>query len=651
MWPVFKRLLLGIILILIASGILLFSDLQHRKSGAIRNQSEPEPVKKWRILLAMLVEAPPMEEAEEGMRSGLKQAGLLEGQDYEITVRNAQGDMATLNSILDTASSEKVDMVFTITTPALQTALNKVKDKPVIFSLAVDPSGWGGAKSDSDHPHNMTGVYVNSPFQRMIDVIRQCFPHTKKIGTLFSPGEANSVYIKDVFSNIVRKNGLEIVTVPVNSSVEVSEAAQSLVGRGIDAFCQIGDNASSAAFPSIIRATDAAKVPLFCFSSFHVRHQGALIGVSNDHFDSGREAALLAVRVMRGESPAAIPLQPARTVKIAVNLDAAKKNGYKLPEAFTASADEIIGTRVQPAQLSKKWNIQMIEYTNYLDVEDSQRGIRDGLKESGLVEGRDYTLKVRNAQGDMVTLSMSIDAAISEGADLLMTLSTATLQTAINRAGKRPIVFTLVASAISAGAGKTNEDHRANVTGVVTTSAYDELVAALRQCMPQAKRIGTLFVPSETNSIYNMEQTRKAAAKLGMELVTVPANTSAEVPDAALAMMGQGIDAVCQIAGNLTAASFPSIVRAAEGARIPVFAFQSNQAYEGASVVVARDYYDGGREAAHLAARVMRGENPANIPFQPLRTTRIFVNQKAAQRSGLKIPVALLRTANKVIKQ
>ena len=221
MWPVFKRLLLGIILILIASGILLFSDLKHRKGGTILNDSDPEPVKKWRILLAMLVEAPPMEEAEEGLRAGFKQAGLLDGQDYEITVRNAQGDMATLNSILDTASGSKVDMVFTITTPALQTAMKKVKDKPVIFSLAVDPASWGGAKSDSDHPPNMTGVYVNSPFQRMIDVIRQCFPKTKRIGTLFSPGESNSVYVKEVFSDIVRKNSLELVAVPVNSSVEV----------------------------------------------------------------------------------------------------------------------------------------------------------------------------------------------------------------------------------------------------------------------------------------------------------------------------------------------------------------------------------------------------------------------------------------------
>ncbi len=591
-----------------------------------------------------------MEETHHGMMEGLRQSGLVEGRDYEITTHNAQGDMATLNSILDTASSDRFDMVFTISTPALQTALNKVKNKPIVFGLAVKPSGWGGAKSDRDHPANMTGVYVNSPFQKMIDIIRQCFPKARRIGTLFSPGESNSVYIKDVFTDFVRKNDLEIVTVPVNTSVEVSEAAESLVQRGIDAFCQIGDNATSAAFPSIVRVADQAKIPLFCFSTFHIS-QGALIAVANDHFDSGREAALLAVRVMRGESPGSIPLKPAQTVKIAVNLEAAKKNGFTLPESFIGAADEVFGQNKQSRMLSKKWNIHLVEYTNILDVEDSEKGIRDGLKESGLVEGRDYTIKVRNAQGDMTTLSTMIDAAITEGADLLMTMSTATLQAAIHRAGNRPIVFTLLASAVAAGAGKTNEDHLPNVTGVVTTSAYDELVGVLRECMPHAKKVGTLFVPSEANSIYNMERTKEAVNRLGMELVVVPANTSAEVPDAALSLMSQDIDAVCQIAGNLTAASFPSLVRAAQGSRLPIFAFQSNQAYEGASVVVARDYYDGGREAAHLTVRIMRGENPANIPFQPLKRTRILVNTTAAGKSRLKIPESLLRRATKVIKQ
>ena len=62
----------------------------------------------------------------------------------------------------------------------------------------------------------------------------------------------------------------------------------------------------------------------------------------------------------------------------------------------------------------------------------------DGLRESGLVEGRDYVKTVRDAQGDMATVSGLVDAAVAEGADMLITFSTPTLQAAVQRAKQHP---------------------------------------------------------------------------------------------------------------------------------------------------------------------------------------------------------------------
>jgi putative ABC transport system substrate-binding protein len=80
-----------------------------------------------------------------------------------------------------------------------------------------------------------------------------------------------------------------------------------------------------------------------------------------------------------------------------------------------------------------------------------------------------------------------------------------------------------------------------------------------------------------------------------------------------------------------------------------VFGFLSSDAENGAVAVVARDYYDGGRQAGRLAARVMRGESPASIPFEPLTETRILVNPKAARAAGLTLPASLLERAAEVI--
>lgn len=300
-------------------------------------------------------------------------------------------------------------------------------------------------------------------------------------------------------------------------------------------------------------------------------------------------------------------------------------------------------------KFTKKWKIGLIEYNNVLDVEESEKGVMAGLREAGLAEGADYVIKVQNAQGDMPTVNGMVDAAVSEGADLLITLSTPTLQAALQRARSIPIVFTYIANAVVAGAGKSNEDHMLNVTGVYMEGAYDEMMSIIREYFPFVRVVGTLFTPSEVNTVLHKGKITDAARKAGIGVVAVAANSSAEVSDAALALCNRKIDAVCQIPGNLTASSFPGIAQAARKAMLPIFAFQSTQAQAGAAVVLARDYYDGGKEAGLIAARVMRGENPANIPFQPFTKTKLIINLEAARAYGLKIPPSLLEKAQEVI--
>src|SRR5262249_4592609 len=217
------------------------------------------------------------------------------------------------------------------------------------------------------------------------------------------------------------------------------------------------------------------------------------------------------------------------------------------------------GTGSTSSRLGKTWNVHLIAYVNVVDSEECEHGILAGLEESGLVKGTDYRLTIRNAQGDMATLNSIVQAALGDRADLIITLSTPTLQSAMRQTSDVPIVFTFVADPIVAGAGKSNIDHQANVTGIYVAGAYAEVVAAIRECLPNTRTLGTLFVPTEVNTVYHKDQTAAEARKLGMELVAVPVATATEVPDAARALCSRNIDVVCQVGGNLTAASFATI--------------------------------------------------------------------------------------------
>jgi ABC-type uncharacterized transport system substrate-binding protein len=301
------------------------------------------------------------------------------------------------------------------------------------------------------------------------------------------------------------------------------------------------------------------------------------------------------------------------------------------------------------AGIGRKWVINLLEYVNVADSEESEKGILDGLREAGLVEGRDFEMTIRNAQGDMSTLNALVDAALTAKADLLMTLSTPTLQAAMRKAPRLPIVSTYLADPIAAGAGRSFTDHLPNVTGVASGGAFEELLELLGECLPNAKRIGTIVVPTEVNTVFNRDQLALAAQKRGMELVSVPASTSSELPDAALALCSMNIDAVCQVAGNLTTSGFTSIAHAARARKLPSFGFMSAQTEQGAVAVVARDCYDAGVEAGRLAIRIMRGESPASLPFQLVTKNRTTLNLTAARGVGLAIPESILRKADRVI--
>jgi ABC-type uncharacterized transport system substrate-binding protein len=222
-------------------------------------------------------------------------------------------------------------MVFS--TPTLQTALQKVRDTPLVFTVVADPFTIGAGKSDTEHLPHVTGVYTQGPYRELVEVLRDHFPRIKRVGTLFCPAEVNSVANKDLFVKEATRGGLTVETVPVNQAGELSDAALSLCSRQLDAVAQIVDNLSVTGFPTIGRAAAQARLPVFCCLSAGVQ-QGAVLAVARDYYEAGRETALKAVRVMRGESPAQIPFSPPAKSQMFVNLKNAQQCRLSIPAAL-----------------------------------------------------------------------------------------------------------------------------------------------------------------------------------------------------------------------------------------------------------------------------------------------------------------------------
>ncbi len=615
---------------------------------------QPSSNRMFKVGIVYFAPEPGAESCMQGLSDGLRDLGFVEGKNLEVRKAHAQGEIINIPSMFQNYDNQDLDVIVSMTTPCLTAACSTVKKTPVVFMYVYDPVAAGAGTSFTDHLPHVTGVGSFPPVGETLDVIQQLIPGVRSVGTLYNNAEANSRKVVSVAREMFRQRNITLEEVAITNTSEVFQAAQALTQRNIQAVWISGDNTALQAFPSIVKAATDARLPVINNDPEFV-DQGALVSVGIGWRQTGLAAAKVVARVLRGEKPQDVPFENVAVRKTMLNQQMASKLGITFPETLVKEAEATAAPQTSeqqpPTPLAKKWNVNLVEFNNVLDVEEAEQGVLTGLREANLVEGRDYEVKIRNAQGDMGTVNSLIDAAVSDEADLLITLSTPTLQAALQRARSLPIVFTYVANGVIAGAGRSDEDHLPNVTGVYLGGGYKELLTIIRESFPSVHTLGTLFVPSEVNSVFHKDQLMAAAQKVGIEVIAVAASTSAEVPDAALSLCSRPIDALCQIPANLTASAFPSIAQAARRTKLPIFAFQSSQARSGAAVVLARDYEDGGREAGLMAAKVMRGANPATIPFQLVSRTKLIVNREAARNSGLILPAALIKQADEVIGQ
>jgi len=232
----------------------------------------------------------------------------------------------------------------------------------------------------------------------------------------------------------------------------------------------------------------------------------------------------------------------------------------------------------------------------------------------------------------------------------MITSSTPALQSALARGRGTPIVFTMVSNPVIVKAGKSDTNHLPFVTGAYLDQPVTEMLEALKHCVPRVHHIGTVYTPAEINSVFDKEKLEKAARQAGFEFESVGITESGDISDAVTTLAGRHIDVLVQITDNLIASGFPALMSSARRSHLPVVTYSPTVADMGPMFIIARDYYDNGVESGQIAARVLRGESTADIPFLSVPKLNYVVNLKVAESYHVRIPQELVSKAGRVIR-
>jgi ABC-type uncharacterized transport system substrate-binding protein len=299
--------------------------------------------------------------------------------------------------------------------------------------------------------------------------------------------------------------------------------------------------------------------------------------------------------------------------------------------AKSATADSTAGTAA-PGGGGAVPVISIIRAADWIGSEWSEDALKVGLSESDMEQGRDYEFKISSAQGDLATLPSLIDAAVDAKAKVIVTLQDETLQAAVQRVKTIPIVFNILSDPFAAGAGTSDSNHLANITGVYSPGFGDpeqaKRIELIKRVVPKVKKVGILFSPAEPMSVSLKDKMTTTAKKAGLGVEAVPINNVSEGTEAATALVGKKVDAI-EIYGNAAHGAFESIIQVAKASKVPVFSPSPFEILKGATAAFYPDFQLGGVEAGKMIGRIIKGESPAKIPFYRLTTTKEQVSQSA----------------------
>ena len=278
---------------------------------------------KIKIGAIQYIEHVSLDNALKGFEDRLKEEGI----DADLEVENLQGDQALTTTAPKKFEGDDYKLVYAISTPAAQGAKTALPNKNIVYSAVTDPVE-AGLIEGPDKITNITGVNDAVSAKAQIESFLKIYPNVKTIGTIFSTNEANSKVQVEALEKACGELGLKLESVGINNINDIGQALSTLTGK-IDAYYALTDNTVASAGPIVAENLLKEKIPSLSAEEGQVS-KGLLMSEGVDYYEHGRQAADLAIKILKGEDIKNIHAEDNKASKKKVNGKTAEALGLDL---------------------------------------------------------------------------------------------------------------------------------------------------------------------------------------------------------------------------------------------------------------------------------------------------------------------------------
>jgi putative ABC transport system substrate-binding protein len=278
-------------------------------------------------------------------------------------------------------------------------------------------------------------------------------------------------------------------------------------------------------------------------------------------------------------------------------------------------------------------------------------GLRDGLVKLGYRENEEFFLGIRFTQGDTDALLEAARGLVGQGVTVLFTSQPGATIAAQRVTTQIPIVFTEVDDPLGLGLVQSFARPGGNITGVTTlgSEVAPKRLELFQQMVPGLKRVLLPYNPAHPYADAEVKVYREGARQLGLVLIEQPLQTQDEAQTVLARLRKGNVDGI--ISPRPLSLNIPGfILETASQQDIPTMFPTPFWVDRGGLVSYGPDFHESGRMAARLVDKIIKGENPANIPVEVNPKIEFVINLKTAKALGLTLDPIILYRADRLVR-
>jgi putative tryptophan/tyrosine transport system substrate-binding protein len=276
---------------------------------------------------------------------GLSGLGWTDGRNMRIEVRWAAGNIDRARMFAKGLVDLQPDVILASTTPVTAALQRETRTIPIVFALVVDPVASGFVAGLPRPGENLTG-FINLEATmggKWLELLTQIAPGVKQAAAMFNPDTAagGGSYFLPSFQAAARALKVEPIVAIVHSDAEIETVITSLRREPGSGLVVVPDIFMDVHRAPIISLAGRYNVPAVYFAGAFSR-DGGLLSYGADFADIFRRSASYVDRILRGATPADLPVQLPTKFDLVINLKTAKALGLTVPDSLLVSANEVI---------------------------------------------------------------------------------------------------------------------------------------------------------------------------------------------------------------------------------------------------------------------------------------------------------------------